>query len=265
MEIAAELPAAPRLVERRPRPQRRRHGDRRRHRRAAALARRHRPDGRSCATAGSSRAAPAASRCSSSGRSACCSRRRCRSASATCSAASSRSSSSCSPTRRRRRGPKAGRSRRARRRGGAAGADVDDRALDHRPRPARAVPGRLHDRHAGLAPRRAGDRRGAHRRRDDDAVDRAQLRTDARVLVDDAAGVAGARHRHRRGDAAEPRAATRRRRLRPDRAHRAGDAGRAGTRRSVLRAEPARLGAGPLHPLPRRGPVGRLVAGLTRR
>ena len=53
-----------------------------------------------------------------------------------------------------------------------------------------------------------------------------------------------------------------RRRLRPDRAHRAGDAGRARTRRPVLRAKPARLGAGPLHPLPRRGPVGRLAVAL---
>src|SRR5258707_8079191 len=40
---------------------------------------------------------------------------------------------------------------RARRRSRAAGAVVDGRALDHRPRPARAVPGRLHDRHPGLA------------------------------------------------------------------------------------------------------------------
>ena len=36
-----------------------------------------------------------------------------------------------------------------------------ERAVDHRPRPARALPGRLHDRRAGLAAHRAGHRRGA--------------------------------------------------------------------------------------------------------
>ena len=152
----------------------------------------------------------------------------------------------------------AGRAAARRRRGARAGAVAGERALDHRPRPARAVPGGLHDRGAGLAARVLVIGAALLGVGDDDAVDRAQLRPEARVRLDDAAGVAGARRRHRRRAAAEPGAAARRRRLRPDRADRAGDAGRAGAGRSLFRAEPARLGAGPLHPLPRRGAMGRL-------
>ena len=61
-----------------------------------------------------------------------------------------------------------------------------ERAVDHRPRPARALPRRLHDRRAGLAAQRPGRRRGAARRRRDDAIDRAQLRPAARVRLDHA-------------------------------------------------------------------------------
>jgi len=91
-----------------------------------------------------------------------------------------------------------------------------------------------------------------------DAAARAQFRPAACVRLDHGAGGAGDAGRPGGGGAAEPGAAARRRRLRPDHADRARDAGGAGAGRSVFRAEPEGLGAGSLHPLPRRGAVGRL-------
>ena len=151
---AAELPAAARLVERRSRPQRARHRARRRHRRCAALARRHRalaeaarPLVRRAQRRRPGAARPLADRPAVPDRGAVRPRPRARPDPAA-------RSSSCSPGHAgggvdrgldRRRGASAG---------GAAGALAGGRARDHRPRPARAVPGRVHDRRAGLAPRR---------------------------------------------------------------------------------------------------------------
>ena len=89
------------------------------------------------------------------------------------------------------RGLGGGLGRRRRSAGGERDALGGERARDHRPRPARALPGGLHDRRAGLAPHRAGDRRGAARRRRDDALDRAQLRPAARPRLDHGAGDPG--------------------------------------------------------------------------
>ena len=260
---AAELPAAPRLLEPRPAAQRAGHGARHRHRPAARRPRRDRALADGCATAGSSPAAPAAWRCCCSGRSACSFRPRCRSASATCSAGCSRSSPSCCRARRPRAGPRAGPTLPQRAAESATLSAASELAIIVLGLLAPclvaftiAVP--------GWRRQRAGHRRGAARRRRDDALDRAQLRPAARLRLDHGAGGPGPARRPGRGGAAEPGAATGRRRLRPDHADRAGHAGRSRARRSVLRAEPAVLGAGPLHPLPRRGAVGRLDLAVRR-
>ena len=115
--------------------------------------------------------------------------------------------------------------------GGRGSAFSGDRAGHRRPRPARAVPRRLHLRRRRLSSRLSGHRRGPARHADDDALDGAQLRADARPHLAHAAGAASARHRHLRRRAAQPDAAPRRGRLRPDRADGAGDAGGARARR----------------------------------
>ena len=125
------------------------------------------------------------------------------------------------------------------------------RSVDRRARPVGAVPGGVCDRAPGLAASRAGGRRGGAGVRGDDAVDGDELRAGpcARLAHAERAD----RHRHRRGvrRAARAVAATRRGRPRPGRADRRGAAGRACACRPLFRAEPAGLGTGALHPLPR--------------
>ena len=261
---AAELPAAARLVERRPgcsTPPARRSAS------LSALlrrtARRHRRAGSGCANAGSSPAAPAAWRCCCCGRSACCSRRRCRSVWARCSAGCLLDAARETLGRRGpRAGPRAGPTppRQPAQRGLSAPAEI-------------AMIAWACSRHAWWPSRSPlpGWRRAARwcSARRCSASATTTLSTALNFGPQHALAWTHARRCRRSASALAAaallslRAAPRRRRLRPDRAHGAGRCWSAQAPADPYFArEPAGLGAGPLHPLPRRGAVGRLAVAL---
>ena len=97
------------------------------------------------------------------------------------------------------------------------------------------------------------------------AVDRAQLRPGARARLDHAAGAAARSPRRGAGAAAQPRCRAAPRPARPGRADGARRCWSRRRRPTRTSPEPAGLGAGPLHPLPRRWRSGSAGCGRTRR
>ena len=118
----------------------------------------------------------------------------------------------------------------------------------------------------GGAPRvaaaRSGARCGGPRGAGHDAFDRTELRPRACAGLGHAAGAGGTVLRRGRGRRAEPPAAARGGGARAGCADGARHCGGAGAVRPVLRAKPARLGAGPVHPLPWCGALGRLAVAV---